>query len=199
MYLSDCQGAFVNFFFAYYKMKNAHKALIALIVLIIVVGVPLAIVYRKKKSSSEGFASCPVVDRQTEVSTCYNQWVYGSNSDCQAQCGNCSSKIKLVTDSSSGGKINPCTMPRGSPVYVGCGYGYFDQNSFNQQCGSRNLQYVGKWIGDSIQTPGSLNQCWADFLCNKPYHQAEGQICQGDGTTVQNGWPAVTNGRCVKQ
>jgi hypothetical protein len=159
--------------------------IIVIIVLIIAVCVSL-------EASSEGFFTCAVSDRQTDVSTCHNQWVYGSSSDCQAQCGNCGNKIKLVTDNSEGGKMNPCTMPRGSPVYVGCGYGYFDQNSFNQQCGSKNLQYVGKWIGDQIQAPGSLNACWADFLCSN------GEVCKGDGVKDKNGFPIITNGRCVK-
>jgi hypothetical protein len=97
--------------------------------------------------------SCPVVDRQTSVSVC-SGYVYENDSDCNAQCGQCSNKIKLVTDNSNGGKTNPCSVARTSPVYIGCGYGYFDKASFDKQCGK--LSSTGKWIGDSLpKSPAS--------------------------------------------
>jgi len=91
---------------------------------------------------------CSVIDRQTSVSVGCGDYVYGSDSDCNAQCGQCSNKIKIVTDNSSGGKTSPCSVSRLSPVYIGCGYGYFDKSQFDKQCGQ--LSKTGKWIGDSL-------------------------------------------------
>ena len=92
--------------------------------------------------------NCPIVDRQTSVSVGCGGYVYALDQDCSNQCGQCSNKIKLVTDDSNGGKINPCSVARSSPVYLGCGYGYFDKGQFDKQCGQ--LSGTGKWIGDSL-------------------------------------------------